>query len=101
MAVRLNERFAVQLRQGDLFLQQKLRQRLHRLRQAHRGFISWEKIRQLVAKYRDAARLESDDGDAFLELRPQCIHRLAQKILSHAQKTPIVERSSAAEALAR
>ena len=101
MAVRLHQRLATELRHVDLLVHDELGERHGRLAQTARVLVAGEEVRQLVAEHRRAARLEHDDRQAFVQLRLERLHRLAQQLFGHAEEAPVVERASAAELLAR
>ena len=101
MTMRLHERFSFERRQFHLFALEKFAQRHRRLRELLRVRIIRIKIVKLVAENGNATRLESDDRDSFIELGAQCVDRLAQRALRHSEKSPVVERTSAADAFAR
>src|SRR5439155_17937448 len=65
------------------------------------GFVRGKKIVQLVAKDRNAARLETDDGQTLVQRRLEFLHRAAQKRLCRPEKAPVIEWPSAAERLSR
>src|SRR5207244_3669666 len=98
MTVTLHQRFAFQLRQREVgFPFDEFAQRECALLQLLRARIVRKKSRELIAKNGDAARLEADDRDIVIEL----LENLEQQFLCGTEKSPVVERTSAAEALSR
>ena len=56
---------------------------------------------QLVAEDGHAARLQADERDARLDLRPRAFEDLAQQLLGRVEHAEVVERPAAAKRLAR
>ena len=80
MAMLLHERLAAKPRRRILrrFLRQKLGEQIGLRLEPLRIFIGPEQIDHLVAKDRDATRLEADDADAGANLRAQRLEYVLQ-----------------------
>ena len=96
MAVPLDDGLPFQLRQLDVLALQKFAEREEPPRDVR---VLGEEIRQFIAEDRDAARLEPDDRD--VPRLAQDIDRFAQELLRAVEHPPVVQRTPAAELLAR
>src|SRR5438132_10422931 len=103
MTVAMDDRLAPKRhrRQAIRMVRQKLAERSDQRAQSLCPRIVGEQILQLVAEDRDAARLEADDRNAFIDFAIQGADDVAQPPLRRVEHAVVVERPSAAQRRAR
>src|SRR5437868_9590863 len=103
MAMPLNDGFLLQPRNPErlAFALNEFAERHRRFAEAKSVFVAREEAVQLVAKDGEAARLESDDRRAAIELRPKLVHHFDQQFFRGVEKSPVVQRPTATERLFR
>src|SRR5437773_12397220 len=102
MAVAVHQQLAVEIMgRPPAAIGEKLREMKALLFQAARLLIARQQITQLVAKHRDAARLQAHDRRPGVDLFAQLAKDSREQPSRAPEKSIVVERPSAAERLAR